>query len=129
MFLLVRLMFWLGLVFAFLPWPEGSGPKQAAAWLRGGAQAAGEGALASLAAEAERRAVEACARSPGACLEATARFARLARPADGAPEAAHESPIGGAGRAEARQAEAHDAPKTPMPPHAPRPPKAAKPAP
>ncbi|ACK50619.1 conserved hypothetical protein [Methylocella silvestris BL2] len=74
MWFLIRSVFWLSIVFAFLPWPENSLIGQISAALQSGAKAAIMAAID----EARTTGASACAKAPAACLEAAARLGQFA---------------------------------------------------
>jgi hypothetical protein len=76
MFFLFRCVFWLGLTFALIDWPEGPSPAPDPAAL---AQAASQAAAQEIAAR--------CAANPQACLEGARKMEALRKQVSDAPTA------------------------------------------
>ncbi|WP_374307723.1 hypothetical protein [Methylocella sp.] len=87
--LLLRAAFWLAIVFAFLPWPAGSGLGEMAAAMRTLGGDAAQAALTAAVEGARERALKGCAQDFHACAGDVGALARLAAGA-GAPESARE---------------------------------------
>ncbi|VFU10353.1 hypothetical protein [Methylocella tundrae] len=94
MWFLIRAVFWLSIVFALMPWPEGAGLHSSTAIWTGARNAIG-----AAVGQARAKSQQLCTDAPIACLEAAAKLGQLTvdkRPDEARPKAEVKTvPAGG----------------------------------